>query len=80
MVAVAAGNKTNTVAGIIINVEAGILVADAAAVANLGSTAAILVAVLATEEILKIDLTIFNNLNYTLNNFEKFSNNLNLDF
>ena len=61
MVAVAAGNKTNAVAGIIINVEAGILVADAAAVANLGSTAAILVAVLATEEILKIDLTIFNN-------------------
>ncbi|MBQ4535593.1 MAG: hypothetical protein IJA22_02070 [Clostridia bacterium] len=57
----AAGNKTNAVAGIIINVEAGILVADAAAVANLGSTAAILVAVLATEEILKIDLTIFNN-------------------
>ena len=52
MVAVAAGNKTN---------GAGILVADAAAVANLGSTAAISVAVLATEEILKIDLTIFNN-------------------
>ena len=61
MVAVAAGNKTNAVAGIIINVEAGILVADAAAVANLGSTAVISVAVLATEEILKIDLTIFNN-------------------
>ena len=52
MVAVAAGNKTN---------GAGILVADAAAVANLGSTAAISVAVLAAEEILKIDLTIFNN-------------------
>ena len=52
MVVVAAGNKTN---------GAGILVADAAAVANLGSTAVISVAVLATEEILKIDLTIFNN-------------------
>jgi len=52
VVAVAAGNKTN---------GAGILVADAAEVANLGSTAVISVAVLATEEILKIDLTIFNN-------------------
>lgn len=52
MVAVAAGNKTN---------GAGILVADAAEVANLGSTAVISVAVLATEEILKIDLTIFDN-------------------
>ena len=51
MVAVAAGNKTN---------GAGILVADVAVV-NLGSTVAILAIVLAAEEILKIDLTIFNN-------------------